>query len=110
DQRAPPVVLPAARVPAAGVALALVLAAVALLRGVAGLTPVGDPGSPPSRHVSPRYIESGPAETGAPNMVTGVLADYRGYDTLGETVVIFTAGLACLLVLAAPGPRRKEGA
>jgi multicomponent Na+:H+ antiporter subunit B len=32
-------------------------------------------------------------------MVTAVLADYRGYDTLGETTVIFTAGLSCLLLL-----------
>jgi multicomponent Na+:H+ antiporter subunit B len=38
-------------------------------------------------------------DTETPNIVTSVLADYRGYDTLGETIVIFTAGLACLLVL-----------
>jgi multicomponent Na+:H+ antiporter subunit B len=59
----------------------------------------GDPDSPPSRHVSPRYIERGFAETDVPNMVTAVLADYRGYDTLGETTVIFTAAVACLLIL-----------
>jgi multicomponent Na+:H+ antiporter subunit B len=59
----------------------------------------GDPNSPAARHVSPRYIEHSHEETGAPNFVTGVLADYRGYDTLGETTVIFTAGLACLLIL-----------
>ena len=60
---------------------------------------MGDPESPASTHVSPRYIEKAQEEAGAPNMVTAVLADYRSYDTLGETVVIFTAGLACLLVL-----------
>lgn len=59
----------------------------------------GDPASPPSRHVSPRYLEQGYQETGAPNIVTAVLADYRGYDTLVETVVIFTGGLACWLLL-----------
>jgi multicomponent Na+:H+ antiporter subunit B len=59
----------------------------------------GDPNSPASRHVSPRYIEKGEEETATPNMVTAVLADYRGYDTLGETTVIFTAGLSCLLLL-----------
>lgn len=62
----------------------------------------GDPASPPSRHVSPRYLTEGYRETGAPNIVTAVLADYRGYDTLVETVVIFTAGLACWLLLRRP--------
>jgi multicomponent Na+:H+ antiporter subunit B len=38
-------------------------------------------------------------ETATPNMVTSILADYRGYDTLGETTVIFTAGMACILLL-----------
>jgi multicomponent Na+:H+ antiporter subunit B len=62
---------------------------------------VGDPQSPAATHVSPRYIARSHEETGAPNFVTAVLADYRGYDTLGETTVIFTAGLACLLILEA---------
>lgn len=59
----------------------------------------GDPASPASVHVSPRYIEKAMIETATPNMVTAVLADYRGYDTLGETVVIFTAGIACIILL-----------
>lgn len=79
--------------------LALVPAAAVLLYAAREVPPVGDPTSPAATHVSPRYIEQGPAETGASNMVTGVLADYRGYDTLGELTVIFTAGLACLLIL-----------
>ena len=62
---------------------------------------MGDPAAPAALHVSPRYIEKAQEEAGAPNMVTAVLADYRSYDTLGEVVVIFTAGLACLLVLGA---------
>jgi multicomponent Na+:H+ antiporter subunit B len=49
--------------------------------------------------VSPRYIEKAFEETAVPNMVTAVLADYRGYDTLGETTVIFAAGICCLLIL-----------
>jgi multicomponent Na+:H+ antiporter subunit B len=90
-------------------ALALALAGAGLLRATAALPAVGDPGAPAARHVSPRYIEAGPAETGALNLVTGVLADYRSYDTLGETLVIFTAGLACLLVSGAhAGPRERE--
>jgi multicomponent Na+:H+ antiporter subunit B len=62
---------------------------------------MGDPSAPAAVHVSPRYIERAQDEAGATNMVTAVLADYRAYDTLGEVLVIFTAGLACLLVLGA---------
>jgi len=58
-----------------------------------------DPQSPASTHVSPRYIEKTVEETSVVNMVTAVLADYRGYDTLGETAVIFTAGVCCLVLL-----------
>ncbi len=59
----------------------------------------GDPSSPANRHVSPRYIEDSFNETEVPNMVTAVLADYRSYDTFGETTVVFTAGICCLLIL-----------
>jgi multicomponent Na+:H+ antiporter subunit B len=59
----------------------------------------GDPASPASQHLSPHYIEEALAETGVPNLVTAVLADYRSFDTLFETAVIFCAGLACLLLL-----------
>lgn len=59
----------------------------------------GDPNSPASLHVSPRYIEKTIEETATPNAVTSVLADYRGYDTLGETTVIFTAAIVCILLL-----------
>jgi multicomponent Na+:H+ antiporter subunit B len=72
-----------------------------LFYAAADLPRVGDPQAPAAMHVSPRYITRSYEETGAPNFVTAVLADYRGYDTLGETSVIFTAGLACLLILEA---------
>jgi len=64
-----------------------------------GLPDRGDPNAPANTHVSPYYIEHTIEETDTPNIVTSILADYRGYDTLGETTVIFTAGLACVLVL-----------
>ena len=79
--------------------LLLVPALVVLLQAVADLPRVGDGASPPFTHVAPYYIEHGHEETGAANLVTAVLADYRGYDTFGELVVIFTAGLACLLIM-----------
>ena len=88
--------------------VALVAAAALLFAAAAEFPSVGHGPGPAATRVSPRYIEQGPAETGADNMVTGVLADYRGYDTLGELTVIFTAGLACLLILGV-GASRPEG-
>jgi multicomponent Na+:H+ antiporter subunit B len=70
-----------------------------LIYGTGEMPKWGDPHAPASLHVSPRYIEKTVKETATPDMVTSVLADYRGYDTLGETTVIFTAGLSCLLLL-----------
>ena len=61
--------------------------------------------SPARTHVAARYIEQSYTDTRTPNIVTSVLADYRGYDTLGETVVILTAGLAVLLILPRSEPR-----
>ena len=57
------------------------------------------PDAPANLHVAPRYLERGPVETGVPNVVTAVLASYRGYDTLGEVVVVFTAGIGVLALL-----------
>ncbi len=83
-------------------ALALVtvlVTGVLLLYGTQDMPDWGDPQSPASTHVSPRYLEKTLEETATPNAVTSVLADYRGYDTLGETTVIFTAGVSCILIL-----------
>jgi multicomponent Na+:H+ antiporter subunit B len=82
------------------IALCAVIATGALLiYATAEMPDWGDPNSPASTHVSPRYIEQADEETHTPNMVTAVLADYRGYDTMGETTVIFAAGVACILLL-----------
>lgn len=58
-----------------------------------------DPNSPASLHLSPHYIEKTMEETAVPNMVTAVLADYRGFDTMFETGVIFTAGVTVIILL-----------
>ena len=87
----------------------LALMAALLAHGASSLPAMGDPLSPASTHVSPRYIEQGLSETGATNIVTAVLADYRGYDTLGETVVIFCAGLGCLLIIGGGAGWRDRG-
>ncbi len=78
----------------------------ALLYATAEMPPFGAADNPVQRHVAPRYIEDSPSETGIPNMVTSVLTSYRGYDTLGEITVIFTAGVAVLVLLG--GRRRRE--
>ena len=74
-----------------------------LIFGSLDMSDTGDPKSPASLHVSPRYIEEGYSETNTPNMVTAVLADYRSFDTLGETIVIFTAAVAVILILRTRG-------
>ena len=76
-----------------------IFATSALLIGVKDFPNWADPNQPASLHVSPRYIEKTVEETGVPNIVTAVLADYRGYDTMFETAVIFTAGVAVMMLL-----------
>ncbi len=58
----------------------------------------GDPAAPIHHHVGPEYL-AGAEEHHIPNAVTMVLASYRGYDTLGETVVVFAAVVGVLLLL-----------
>lgn len=86
--------------------ISVIITGVILIYGTQDMPDWADPQSPASTHVSPRYIEKTLEETATPNAVTSVLADYRGYDTLGETTVIFTAGVACVLLLRARGKRK----
>ena len=71
-----------------------------LLLAVFDLPSFGDPMSPVHQHVAPRYIAESGSALKIPNVVTTVLASYRGFDTLGETIVVFTAGLGVLMLLA----------
>ena len=81
----------------------------------AGLPNRGDPDAPLNREQSAAgsreaayyYIQNAKKDSHTDNMVTVILADYRGYDTLGEETVIYTAGLICVLLLR---KRSKEGA
>ncbi len=79
----------------------LVLAAVGvlLLIAVQALPPLRSADAPLATHIDARFRQGTMAETSTPNIVTSVLADYRGYDTFGETTVIFAAGLSVYLLL-----------
>lgn len=83
-----------------------------LVVGTLGIPGFGSPDAPAHKHVAPRYIEQSYEEIGIPNIVTSVLASYRGYDTMGEVAVIFTAGMAVLILLMLPArtARKTEAA
>lgn len=74
-----------------------------LIYGALGLPDFADPQAPIHQHVAPRYLQN---EVDVPNVVTAVLASFRGYDTLGETTVVFTAGAGIIALLR---HRRRKG-
>jgi multicomponent Na+:H+ antiporter subunit B len=79
--------------------LGLPLLGLLLLYAAEDLPEFADPKSPANAHVSTEYLTDSLKETDTPNVVTAVLMDYRAFDTLIETAVIFTAGIACALLL-----------
>ncbi len=78
-----------------------------LVYGTLALPAFSDPEAPIHQHVAPRYLSEGPERTGVPNVVTAVLASYRGFDTLGETTVVFTAGVGVIALLRRRKPRQR---
>ena len=70
-----------------------------LIYGTYGLPPFGASDTPIHTHVSVQYLDRSISETGVPNVVTSVLASYRGFDTLGEVIVVFTAAIGVLSIL-----------
>ncbi|MDO5377473.1 MAG: MnhB domain-containing protein [Clostridia bacterium] len=70
-----------------------------LLYTMANLPAFGSADHPINNEVSARYIEKGLQETGAVNIVTGMILDYRAFDTLGESSVLFTAAMVVMLLL-----------
>lgn len=77
----------------------IVVTGALLIYGTLDMPHFGSADAPVHQHVAPRYLEDSMGEVGVPNVVTAVLASYRGYDTLGETLVIFTAGIGVLSLL-----------
>lgn len=93
----------ARRVPIARIAVFATGAA--LIYATIDMPAFGDPNAPANAHVGQAYIEQTPNDIAVPNIVTAVLASYRGFDTLGEVLVVFTAGLAVILLLGVGSAR-----
>lgn len=86
--------------------LSILALGAALLWASIGMPAFGDPEAPAAQHLSDRMIEGAYPDAHTPNMVTVMIGDYRSFDTLGEGIVVFTAGLACFLLLRSE--RRRE--
>jgi multicomponent Na+:H+ antiporter subunit B len=80
----------------------------ALIYGTLDFPLMGVANAPAHQHVAPDYLALTPEKIGIPNVVTAVLASFRGYDTLGETVVIFSAGIAVMLMLGLVHGNKQE--
>ncbi len=80
---------------------------VILLITVSNMPPFGKPDNPSNNEVAERYIEKGIQETGAVNIVTGMILNYRGFDTLGETTVLFIA-TCCVMILLLVDEKESE--
>jgi len=80
-----------------------------LLLTVSYLPPVGTADRPVNNEVAQRYIEKGLEETGAVNIVSGMILDYRAFDTLGESHVLFTATVTVLILLRLDRKKKENG-
>ena len=79
-----------------------------LAYGTLDMPAYGDPNAPIHQHVAPHYLEDSTEEIGVPNVVTSVLASYRGYDTFGETTVVLTAAVGAILLLGGSAVRTRS--
>ena len=79
-----------------------------LIYGTWGLPGFGLADTPMNTGVGLDYLNRNYGETHIPNVVTSVLASYRGFDTLGETTVIFTAGVGVMAILGVVGGIRRR--
>lgn len=89
--------------------LAVLVAAYGILIAVAELPPYGMSDNPVHNQVSERYINDALEDTGALNMVTSIVLDYRAYDTMFETIVLFTAALAVVITLKSDKRKERSG-
>jgi len=87
--------------------IVVLITGAALIYATFDMPAFGTLDAPVNLHVAPRYLNESFSEVGLPNVVTSVLASYRGYDTLGEVTVIFTAAVGVMILL---GRRKSEEA
>jgi multicomponent Na+:H+ antiporter subunit B len=73
-----------------------------LLLTVSEIPPYGQLERPTNNYVIERYLEKGAEEVGGSNLVANIVIEYRGYDTLVEVTVLFTAVIAIFLTLKTP--------
>lgn len=93
----------------AGVLCCLALIIILLVQ-VSYLPPVGSSNNPSSNEVAAKYIEDGLQDTGAVNIVTGMILDYRAFDTFGESNVLFIATCTVLILLRNDKKKGKDSA
>ena len=73
-----------------------------------GMPNVGDKNNPDNNEVAKRYIENGLSETGAVNIVSGMILDYRAFDTFGESCVLFAASICVMIMLRIDGQTKED--
>ncbi|WGI23341.1 DUF4040 domain-containing protein [Amylibacter sp. IMCC11727] len=88
--------------------LLVLLTGSVLVYGTLDMPTFGDPNAPAQTHLAPHYLNESITEIDVPNVVTSILASYRGFDTLGETAVVFAAGIGVLLILSGLRRRRQD--
>ena len=88
--------------------LVVVATGAVLIYGTLDMPSFGSATSPAQTHLAAQYLSQSPVDIGIPNVVTAILASYRGYDTLGETVVVFTACVGVLMLIGGLARRRRN--
>ena len=86
--------------------LVVLVTGAVLVYGTLDMPEFGSASSPAQTHVAADYLKRTPHDTGVPNVVTAILASYRGYDTFGEVVVVFTAAIGVLILIGGLARRR----
>ncbi|MDT2034202.1 MAG: DUF4040 domain-containing protein [Planktomarina sp.] len=88
--------------------VAVILTGAVMVYGTLDMPKFGSPDTPVQTHVGPDYLKRIPNDIHVPNAVTAILASYRGYDTLGETAVVFAAGIGVLMLISGLRRRRMD--
>ena len=92
----------------AAAAVVTIAAGVALFYALGDMPIYGDAASAANTGVGMEYVDLTAEQIHIPNVVTAVLASYRGFDTMGEVFVVFAAGLGVALLIGLGGSKRKE--